>query len=117
MILSLKSFTAFLGGALISCTTTPKGGVVMQVDEQQAHVKLGNNEVKPGDKVEILNKECEDTAAGGARGKGNATRCRYIKTGEGVVTETLDEEYSVVKVPKGTKLRQGTLVKKVQGSH
>lgn len=80
----------------------------MKVNEQTAHVCLGNNEVKKGDKVAILINECEREPSSGYR----LRPCRKVMLGEGTVTETLNEHYSVVQAEHGLKLEEGMLVER-----
>lgn len=85
-----------------------RGSVAMKVNEQEAHVCLGDNEVKAGDRVNLFRNQCNKIV-----GKVGANDpCHKIKIGEGTVTRTLDEHYSVVKVDSGVSFEEGTVVEK-----
>ncbi len=72
----------------------------MKVSDTEAHVCLGDGEVKPGDKVTLFRNDC--------LGKGG---CKKVPAGEGVVSRLLNEHYSVVEVTKGS-FQEGTIVEK-----
>lgn len=94
--------------ALTGCAhSMMRGSVAMKISDNEAHVCLGNDEVKVGDKVDLIRNQCVNS---GKRGDGNS--CKMITLGEGEVTEVLNEHYSVVKVNPGVKFEEGTLVQK-----
>lgn len=102
LILSLGVFS------LAGCATHSlmRGSVAMKVSDTEAHVCLGDKEVKVGDKVNIYKSECTQSA--GSKG----TNCVKVKAGEGSVTQLLNEHYSVIKFDKGVEFKEGTIVEK-----
>ncbi len=88
--------------------TMMRGTVAMKVSDTQAHVCLGNDQVKEGDKVKFLVNQCTSTGAS----RTGIDRCKLIQLGEGTVTQLLNEHYSVVTAAPGVKLEEGTLVEK-----
>ena len=81
----------------------------MKASEDEAHVCLGNNEVKTGDKVNLFKNIC--TSKGRAADGGGAG-CEKRFLGEGEVSQILNQHYSVVKVAKGVPFEEGTIVEK-----
>lgn len=87
---------------------TMRGSVAMKVSENEAHVCLGDNEVKAGDKVTLFRSECDPNSGQGKAGRS----CKKIKLGEGTVEKTFNEHYSQVKVNSGVPFEEGTIVEK-----
>jgi len=96
--------------SLFGCAhSTMRGTVAMKVSDNEAHVCMGDNEVKAGDKIALFKNEC--TGARGGR-EGNAGSCKKVKIGDGVVERTLNEHYSLVRVSPGVSFEEGTVVEK-----
>lgn len=72
----------------------------MKVNDKEAHICMGNDEVKPGDKVRLFKNDCRTKGA-----------CKKVETGEAVISRNLNEHYSVIEVTKGT-FEEGTIVEK-----
>ncbi len=90
--------------ALSGCAhTMMRGSVAMKVSPQEAHVCLGDKEVRAGDRVGLFKNVC--------RGKG--AMCEKVRLGEGEVTKTLNDHYSVIKVQPGVAFEEGTIVEKL----
>lgn len=108
--LSIITAMAFLGcgHALM------RGSVAMKVSDLEAHVCLGDHEVKVGDKVALFKNDCLPPRPGtaAARQDGYVGGCKKVKLGEGVVTQTLDEHYSVIKIDPGVEFKEGTVIEK-----
>jgi hypothetical protein len=83
----------------------------MKGDDGEAHVCMGDKEVKAGDRVALFKNVCTGRAGGGKGGTGNRS-CQKVKLGEGTVERTLNEHYSVVKVDSGVQFEEGTVVEK-----
>jgi hypothetical protein len=81
-----------------------RGTVAMKVNDQEAHVCLGNKSVKAGERVRFFVNQC----SGGGRLSGG--ECNLISIGEGKVVRTLNDHYSVVRADPGVKLDEGTIV-------
>ena len=77
-----------------------RGTVAMKVNDKEAHICMGDGEVKVGDKVTLFRNDC--------RPKGG---CKKVDAGEGSVTQVLNEHYSAIQVTKGT-FEEGTIVEK-----
>tara|TARA_R110000868_G_scaffold104087_2_gene286255 strand:+ start:290 stop:583 length:294 start_codon:yes stop_codon:yes gene_type:complete len=92
-----------LGGCAHS---TMRGSVAMKISPSEAHVCLGNNEAKVGDKVSVFTNDCPPLG-----GKDKPTMlCEKKRTGTGTVTKLLNEHYSVVKFDNDIKFSEGTFV-------
>ena len=100
----LCSFLVFAGCA----HSTMRGSVAMKVSDNEAHVCLGDNEVKIGDKVTLYKSECSGSNAKFSGGR----VCQKVNIGAGQVTQVLNEHYSVIKVEPDVKFQEGTIVEK-----
>lgn len=78
-----------------------RGSVAMKISDQEAHVCMGDDQVKAGDKVALFKNVCR---------KGG--ECQKVRLGEGEVTRTLNNHYSVVKIQPGVTFEEGTIVEK-----
>jgi len=91
--------------ASLSCATsqpTNRGGVVMKIDGTEAHIRMSDNAVAVGDRVQFLRQRCT--------GNGKVTRCRDEPTGEAEVVKLLNAHYSVVRVRCGVVFDEGDRV-------
>jgi len=91
-----------------SCATvqpTNRGGVVMKVDGTEAHIRMSDNAVAVGDRVQFLRQRCT--------GGGKLTRCHDEATGEGEVVKLLNAHYSVVRVRGGVLFDEGDRVERL----
>lgn len=86
-----------------------RGSVAMKVSDREAHVCLGDDEVKVGDKVIAYYSDCQNAKAGDQRG---STSCVKTKLGGGKVTRVLNDHYSVVEFDEGIEFNEGTFVEK-----
>ena len=88
-----------------------RGTVAMKAGKDEAHVCLGDNAVKGGDKVAFFKNSCKSHGAG----KGDRdTECELKKLGEGTVSRTLNSHYSLVKTDGTFNFEEGTLVEKIK---
>lgn len=102
--------TLALGGCAHSLM---RGTVAMKVSDTDAHVCLGNNEVKVGDRVTLFRNDCPSKGGGGRNGGGGGGGlCKKIKVGEGQVTQLLNEHYSAVRFEPGVQFEEGTIVER-----
>lgn len=112
----MKTTVSILALAFIisSCAThsTMRGGVAMKVSDNQAHVCLGEGEVKEGDKVIAFYNDCQNRDLGGGSNRGGAygSPCVKTKLGTGKITKVLNTHYSVVEFDEGVKFTEGTFV-------
>lgn len=90
---------------------TMRGSVAMKTSDQEAHVCLGNKEVKVGDKVVAFRNVCP-TKGSPRLGDGSAGVCRKEQLGEGTITKLLNEHYSVVQFGPNVSFDEGTFVEK-----
>lgn len=98
-----------LGCAQASAKAPPnRAAVVMKLGPTEAHVCMGQGEVRPGDRVTLVENDCSRPTPGS---KG-AAACRRRKTGEATVIRALSEHYSVIEVDPGSTFREGTIVEK-----
>lgn len=98
--------------ALAGCShALMRGTVAMKVSDEEAHVCMGDNEVKAGDKVTLYKNVCTPTRMAGREADGSAA-CKKVRSGEGFVERTFNEHYSLVKVDPGVQFEEGTVVEK-----
>jgi hypothetical protein len=103
LLLSLFSF---------SCAhSVMRGSVAMKISDSEAHVCLGEGEVKIGDRVKLYRNVCKQELSAGKSAVG-ATSCRKAAVGMGTVEKILNEHYSVVKFEDGVKFEEGAFVEK-----
>jgi hypothetical protein len=105
LVLLAISFFAFAGCA----HNAMRGSVAMKTSEDEAHVCLGDNEVKAGDKVSLFKNVC--TGKGGKATEGGGV-CEKKYLGDGEITQLLNQHYSVMKVAKGVTFDEGTIVER-----
>ena len=86
-----------------------RGSVAMKVSDTEAHVCIGEGEVKSGDRVTLFRNECTPEGSSGRDGRGGGT-CEKRQLGMGTVQEILNDHYSVVKFDSGVKFEEGTFV-------
>jgi hypothetical protein len=112
-----KILGALIAVMLSGCShAAMRGNVAMKVGDQDAHVCLGDNEVKVGDRIAAFKNECPIDGPSARRG-GNIAQsrlCSRVKVGEGSVIELLNEHYSVVRFDPGVSFEEGTLVEKIK---
>ena len=89
-----------------------RGSVAMKMGADEAHVCMGDNEVKAGDTVTLYKNACTSTKTGGKSAVGDPTGCKKVKLGEGTVERTLNAHYSLVKVNPGVSFEEGNVVEK-----
>lgn len=101
--------------ALTSCAhhQMMRGSVAMKANGQEAHVCLGENEVKVGDRVIAFRNECKPGPGfeGSVRG-GRGVTCKLEKLGGGTVISLLNDHYSTVRFDQGVTFEEGTVVEK-----
>ncbi len=82
-----------------------RGSVAMKVSDTEAHVCI--EETKVGDKVTLFKNSC---SRGSARSGGG--NCEKVQLGQGVVSQILNDHYSLVKFDQGVTFEEGTFVEK-----
>ncbi len=95
--------------------STMRGSVAMKANNEEAHVCMGNADVKPGDRVALFKNVCASTKGrtGRAADGDSASSCKKVKLGEGTVDRTFNEHYSAVKVDSGVSFEEGSIVEKL----
>lgn len=86
-----------------------RAAVVMMLGEAEAHVCMGQGEVRPGDRVVLFENDCQPRTP---ESKVTTASCRRRRTGEATVTRVLNKHYSVIEADPGSTLREGTIVEK-----
>lgn len=90
------------------CSQVPRAGlVVMRIDDTEAHIGLGRNEVGQGDRLRLLRNVCS--------GQKNSV-CRKEVVGSGVVTRVLNDSYSEARFVTKTGVREGDFVERERPS-
>ena len=97
----------FVAASLSCATAQPKnrGGVVMKIDGTEAHIRMTDNAVSVGDRVQFLRQRCT--------GSGKVTRCHDEPTGEAEVVKLLNAHYSVVRARGGVVFDEGDRVERL----
>lgn len=113
----LNGFFAFLlAVTLVGCSThsTMRGSVAMKISEDEAHVCMGNKDVKVGDRVNAFINVCTNGTGKAKRSSTNeiVNSCTKEKIGVGTVTSLLNEHYSVVKFDTKLDFSEGTIIEK-----
>ena len=102
--------TVVLGLFITGCAHKfMRGTVAMKTQADTAHICLGDNDVKVGDKLDFYTNEC--SGVGGVEADG-VRECEMKVLGTGTVTKLLNSHYSEVKTDGGFKFSEGTLVQK-----
>ncbi|MBK26986.1 MAG: hypothetical protein CME70_23485 [Halobacteriovorax sp.] len=113
----MKKLITFTTLALVlsSCSSAMRhkfmrGTVAMKVDNKTAHVCLGENEVKKGDKISFYYQSCDrpDPEDPGLKGL-----CTLEQIGTGKITRTFNNHYSEVTTDGSFKFSKGTLIQKM----
>ena len=98
----------FAAAALTGCAgnhAAMRGSVVMKIDPTTAHVCLGSGEVAVNDRVRLYKNVCE--------AKDRRSVCTKLTIADGMVTQLLDEHYSVVVFPAATPFEEGYTIEKL----
>ncbi len=83
----------------------------MKTSADEAHVCLGQGEVKTGDRVNIFKNVCTGRGTS-VRISGTAGSCEMKELGMGTVKDIINDHYSVVKFDPGVIFEEGTLVER-----
>lgn len=104
-------FMGVVAAGLSGCAThsVMRGSVAMKVSDTDAHVCMNRDEVKAGDHVVLYKNVCEQVDKG--KDKVGAM-CKKVEAGHGEITQILNDHYSAVKFPVGTKFSEGDVVEK-----
>jgi hypothetical protein len=97
-----------LGFAAACVQGVSKGSVIMKISDVDAHISLGNGEVRVGDNVSLYHNECSANKRQPA--KSSKITCERVHMGDGSITEILDANYSVASFARGTNIREGDTV-------
>ena len=114
MKLSTVALTFAAIGTLSGCAhhQMMRGSVAMKTNDREAHVCLGENDVKVGDRVMAYRNECKQGIdRGGERGS-RGVSCKLEKIGGGKVVSLLNDHYSTVEFDEGVPFNEGTVVQK-----
>ena len=86
--------------AVAGCTSTNHGKIQEAEDANEAKVKLGiTGKVAPGDRVEILKRECMETYSTNVN---EPSACRSVAIGHGVVESLPNNKTAIVVADAGT---------------
>lgn len=91
-----------------------RGTVVLSDDGKEAHVCLGNKEIKVGDKVEVFDAVCKKEQVAVIRSRRYQTKCEKIARGQAEVVDVADEHYSRVHALGDLLLKEGQIVERLQ---
>jgi hypothetical protein len=91
-----------------------RGSVAMKTSADEAHVCLGNGEVKQGDRVALYDNICTNEGRISGKNGGEKPTCRKAFLGNGIVEELLNEHYSLIKVDQGVAFKEGAIVERIR---
>jgi hypothetical protein len=104
----LLFFLPLVAAACMPVST--RGVVAMKVDESIVHLCLGSGETEKGDKLVVYRNDCRTGTAKSKLSIPTTPPCVKRVIGEGVVTEVLNEHYSVARLRTSTSVREGDVV-------
>jgi len=90
-----------------------RGTVVLSDAGKEAHVCIGEKEVKPGDILNVYESVCKRVPSSSPRGPQYKTACQRVSRGHAEV-ESSDEHYSRVKALRNLNLKEGQIVEKAE---
>lgn len=107
-------FTAVFAAGLTGCAhhQMMRGSVAMKANEREAHVCLGEDEVKVGDSVTAFRNACTLNSVDRAERGTKGVTCKLEKIGRGKVVSLLNNHYSTVEFDRGVPFEEGTVVQK-----
>lgn len=115
----LTLFAGTFGLFLTGCATHSlmRGSVVMKESDTRAHVCLGQNEVKVGDRLQLYKNVCTKSVSEIPKKNSESRKiekqsCKRVDGGYGEVMEVLNDHYSVVSFPEGTSFAEGDTIEK-----
>jgi hypothetical protein len=105
----MKFYWLLSFGFLLSCAhPMPHGTIAMKISDEVGHAAL--HDVSRGDKVALMMNECEQ----GVSPTGGEDRCKEKTLAEGVVSRVINNHYSEVRFPAGTKLAEGQMIEVIK---
>ena len=103
-ILPRAAAVAALISVSVGCSEVTRAGmVVMRIDDHEAHVGLGADDVTRGDQLTLFRHVCTGS---------KIKKCHKQAIGSGTVTEVLNESYSIARFSTVNALREGDIVEK-----
>lgn len=118
--MKIKTMCTLLSASVFvsACATTSgehshiRGSVVTLDSPQEAHVCLGQTEIKPGDKLAVYESVCKSEMDLGERKPIKKTTCDKVPRGQAEVTESLGEHFAKVRSLGDLKFKEGFIVEK-----
>jgi hypothetical protein len=108
-----KFFTLLIIANVVGCASHSimRGSVAMKISDTEAHVCLGDKEVKVGDKINAFKNSCSSETSRNSR-TGKVVPCQKVKIGTGEVTSLINDHYSIVKFDNIVDFNEGTIIEK-----
>ncbi len=106
-VLGLSGFILLSGCAHIHQVKSPQTDAEVSASAG-VRVEIGSNEVREGEKVDVLDRKCHETRGTRLR----EPTCHYVKVGEARVTRILDSESAIVTPENGMSMRPSMRVEK-----
>lgn len=118
--MKIKTMCTLLSATLFisACATTSvqhshiRGSVVTLDSPQEAHVCLGQTEIKSGDKLNVYESVCRSEMDLGGRKPIKKKICDKIPRGQAEVIESLGEHFAKVRSLDGLVFKEGFIVEK-----
>ena len=100
-------YTAAMILVLSGCAHGPqRGNVAMKISDTEAHIHMENSRV--GKRVTVFENDCQ--VLGDPREGAAKKNCNKVQIGHGVITEILNDEYSIVQFDSALSYKEGAIV-------
>lgn len=96
-----------VGSAYAAVVRAP---VAMKINDTEAHICVGKEEVKVGDKFTAFKNECKRAQGGKAMTEGFGETCKKVKLGDATIKQLLNEHYALLTFEPGVKFDERSFV-------
>ena len=96
----------FVGSAYAAVVRAP---VAMKINDPEAHICVGKEEVKVGDKFTAYKNECTP-GKGKVAVESGTELCKKVKLGDAKIEKLLNEHYALLKFEPGVKFDERSFV-------
>lgn len=87
-----------------------RGSVVLSDSGAEGHACIGEDEVSPGQKLNVFGSECKKILMNVIRSSNFKTQCKKIFLGKAEVIESSDKHYSKIRVVDDFRLKEGQII-------
>ena len=109
-----KIGTVVIGSMLVGSAyaAVVRAPVAMKINDTEAHVCVGKEEVKVGDKFIAYKNECTP-GRGKVAAESGTELCKKVKLGDAKIEKLLNEHYALLKFEPGVKFDERSFVESV----